>query len=82
MHSESNKQWVPVVLHIARNIIEVESQKEGQKDQGEVKELDGVLPSSFTSPWVSWASFWLWARWQSIKPPYLTACKNNIRFYE
>ena len=31
----------------------VQSQKEGQEEQGEVKELEAVLCSSFTFPWSS-----------------------------
>ena len=35
----------------------MKSQEEGQEDQTEVKELGGILPSSFTSPWSSWPSY-------------------------
>ena len=37
-----------------------QSQKEGQEDQGEVKDLGGTHPSCFKVPWSSWLSFWLW----------------------
>ena len=37
------------------------SQKEGQKDQGEVKELGRTSPSCFKVPWSSWPSFWLFS---------------------
>ena len=52
-----------------------QSQKEGQIDQETSKQ-----PSSFTSPWSFWPSFWLWAPWksiklsQAIKLSYLGAC--------
>ena len=38
------------------------SQKEGQDDQGEVKELRGTTSSCFKIPWSSWPSFWLFPR--------------------
>jgi hypothetical protein len=44
-------------------------QKEGQEDQETFKQLGGGGPSSFTSPWSSWPSFWLWALWKSINRP-------------
>ena len=36
-----------------------QSRKEGQEDQGEIKELGGHPPSCFRVPWSSWPSFWL-----------------------
>ena len=35
------------------------SQKEGQEDQGTLKQLGGVPHSSLIPPWSSWPSFWL-----------------------
>jgi len=35
------------------------SQKEGQEDQGWIKELWGIPPSGFKVPWFAWPSFWL-----------------------
>ena len=35
------------------------SKKEGQEDQGEVKELGGTPPSCFKVLWSSWPSSWL-----------------------
>ena len=34
-------------------------QKEGQEDQGTLKQKGGVPPCSFTSPWSSWPSCWV-----------------------
>ena len=44
-----------------------QSQKEGEEDQGTLKQPGGFPPSSFTSLWSFWPSTWLWAPWQSIK---------------
>ena len=35
------------------------SQKEGEKDQGEVTQIGGDPPSCFKVSWSFWLSFWL-----------------------
>ena len=36
-----------------------EGRAEDQEDQGTLKQLGGVPPTSFIPPWSSWPSFWL-----------------------
>ena len=53
-----------------------ESQKRGQEDRGDVKELGGTLPSCPTSPWSFWPSFrlFLGSVGNASGYPYLEAC--------
>ena len=54
------------------------SLKEGQEDQGTLKQLGVIPPSFFTSTWSSWPSCWLFLGTLAIHQAHLEACLKGL----